>query len=295
MESTIIKGVEFKISTEDSNEFYHSQEGTSASGLKLMKQSPAHYRESKLHPKEQTDVMYFGELYHAFILEPDRFHATCTIIDESKRPDQRYGMNAKANAAWFESFENPILSSTYEKLVSMRSVLFSHPYAKALLTGGETEVSYYAMLDIGVETKVKVRIRPDHVRHDKRIIVDLKTAKDASVEGFRKDAANYDYQIQAALYSDLLELMMNETLGYDFFFVAQEKEPPFAFNIFQASAQFLSVGRYEYETLLMLYAYCEETGEWPAYQVFCQNKYGVNELSLPPWAIKELEYFIHKL
>jgi hypothetical protein len=79
------------------------------------------------------------------------------------------------------------------------------------------------------------------------------------------------------------------------FFHRPGKAPPYAFNIFQASPQFMSVGRYEYEILLMLYAYCLEADKWPGYQVFCQNKFGVNELSLPAWAVKELEYFTHKL
>ena len=295
MENTIIKDLQFTKSENDSNEHYHSQPGISASGLKSMKQSPAHYHESKLNPTGQTDAMYFGELYHTFILENERFYKECTVINESERPDKRYGMSAKANKEWLDTFENPVTASTHEQLKAMREVLFRHPYARALLTGGEYEHSYYCKLDIGANIPIEVRFRPDHVRHDKRIVVDLKTAQDASVDGFKKASANFEYQIQAALYSDLMELIMNETLGYDFFFVAQEKTPPYAFNIFQSSPQFLSIGRYEYELLLMLYAYCEETGKWPGYQIFCQNKFGVNELSLPAWAVKELEYFTHKL
>lgn len=292
MENTIIKNLTFTKSENDSNEHYHSQPGISASGLKLIKQSPAHYyhREQK-----QTDAMYFGELYHTFILENDRFYKDYTVIDESKRPDPQYKMSAKNNAAWLESFENPVTVQAHEQLKAMRDVLFRHPYAKALLTKGESEHSYYCELDIGSEKPIKVRFRPDNVRHDKRIIVDLKTAADASTDGFKKASANLQYHIQAALYSDLMELVTGEPLGYDFFFVAQEKVAPYAFNIYQSSAQFLSVGRYEYETLLMLYAYCEETGKWPGYQVFCQNRFGVNELSLPAWAVKELEYYLHKL
>ena len=295
MENTIIKDLKFTKSDSDTNEHYHSQPGISASGLKLMKQSPAHYRESKENQKEQTDAMWFGELYHTFILEIERFYQDYTVVNPEERPEQRYGMNAKANAAWFESFNNPVRTETHEQLKAMRDVLFRHPYAKALLTKGEAEHSYYCELDIGASNQIQARFRPDHVRHDKRIVVDLKTAQDASVDGFRKASANYEYQIQAALYSDLMELVTGETLGYDFFFVAQEKTPPYCFNIFQASPQMLSIGRYEYEILLMLYSYCEETCKWPGYQVFCQNRFGVNELSLPDWAVQPLEYFTHKL
>lgn len=292
MENSIIKSFDFKKSEDDENHFYHAQEGISASGLKRLKESPAHFKFQQIY---QTPAMSFGEAYHTFILENNRFYQDYNIIDPSKRPDQKHSMGAKENVAWMESFDNPISVEIHETLKSMKEVLFRHPYARALLTGGEIEHSYYCELDIESKDPVKVRFRPDHVRHDKRIVVDLKTASDASVDGFQRAAAKYEYHIQAALYADLMEFVMDEPLGYDFFFVAQETTVPYAFNIFQASPQFRSVGRYEYEILLMLYAYCMENDRWPGYQIFCQNKYSVNELSLPPWAIKELEYFVHKL
>lgn len=288
MENTIIKSIKCEKTDSDSNETYHEHDSISASGLKLMKRSPAHYFHRE---KKETEAMRFGTMYHTFILENDKFHQQYSVIDTDKRPDQKHTMAAKENVQWLESFNNPVSAETYQQLKDMRKVLFSHPYARHLLTGGEFEASYYLELDIGANEPVKARFRPDHVKHDKRIIVDLKTAADASMDGFQRDAAKVDYQIQAAFYADMMELITGEDSGYEFFFVAQEKSPPYAFNIFEASPQFRSVGRYEYELLLMLYAYCVESGKWPGYQVFCQNRYGVNELALPPWAIKEMEYY----
>ena len=43
----------------------------------------------------------------------------------------------------------------------------------------------------------------------------------------------------------------------------------------------------------MLWKECITDGKYPGYQVWCENKYGVNELSLPNWAVKEVNYFIH--
>jgi len=245
--------------------------------------------------RKETDAMRFGTMYHHFILEPDTFYKEYQVVDINDRPNKKFGMSAKDNKFWLATFDNPVSSDTHEQLKAMKAVLFRHPYAKSLLTKGEAEASYYCEVDIGAAEPLKVRLRPDNVKHEKRIIVDLKTAKDASVDGFKKDAANLNYHIQAAFYADMMELIMKEELGYEFFFVAQEKVKPYCFNIFQASPQFRSVGKYEYELLLMLYSWCLEHNKWPGYQVFCQNKYGVNEISLPPWAIKEMEFFPHKL
>ena len=292
MEDTIIKNLTFTKSLTDPNEHYHAQPGISASGLKQLKESPAHFMFSE---KKETDAMRFGTMYHHFILEPDTFYKEYQVVNINERPDQKHTMAAKENEMWLSTFDNPVSNDTHEQLKAMKSVLFRHPYAKSLLTKGEAEASYYCEVDIGAAEPLKVRLRPDNVKHNKRIVVDLKTARDASVEGFKKGAANQLHHIQASFYADMMELIMEEELGYEFFFVAQEKTAPYAFNIFQASPQFRSGGKYEYEILLMLYTWCLENDRWPGYQVFCQNRYGVNELSLPPWAIKELEFYPHKL
>ncbi len=41
----------------------------------------------------------------------------------------------------------------------------------------------------------------------------------------------------------------------------------------------------------MLYAWCCEYDKWPGYQIYSGNKWNVEQLDLPPWAIKEFEYF----
>ncbi|MBT8490434.1 MAG: PD-(D/E)XK nuclease-like domain-containing protein [Deltaproteobacteria bacterium] len=272
----------------DSNEFYHSQPGISASGLKKLRESPAHFMYEE---RKETEAMKFGTMYHHFILEPETFYQTYQIVDTSKRPDQKHSMAAKENSIWLATFDNPVSEQMHEQLKAMKAVLWKHPYARSLLTNGEAEVSYYCEIDIGAEKPIKVRLRPDNVKHKKRIVVDLKTAKDASVDGFKKDAANLKYHIQAAFYADLMELIMEEELGYEFFFVAQEKVKPYNFGIFQASPQFRAVGKYEWELLLMVYAWCLENDKWPGYQLWCANRYGVEQLDLPAWAIKEMDYF----
>jgi exodeoxyribonuclease VIII len=149
-------------------------------------------------------------------------------------------------------------------------------------------------IEIMTGQKIKVKIRPDYLKKDKRIISDLKTTASASLYDFPRSAADFDYHLQAALYSDIMENIEGKGLSWNFFFIAQEKTKPYAFNIFESSPQFLGQGRYEWEQLIMLYAFCLENNTWPGYQCWCENKYGVLELSLPPYFIRELNYFIHK-
>jgi len=91
----------------------------------------------------------------------------------------------------------------------------------------------------------------------------------------------------------MIELMNGDNRAVTFIFIAQEKTKPYAFNLFEASPQFIAQGRYEYEMLLQLYKYCLDNNKWPGYQCFCPNRYGLLELSLPKWAIKSLDYYIY--
>jgi hypothetical protein len=180
----------------------------------------------------------------------------------------------------------------FDKIKAMKARLFSHTYAKMLLTNGTPELGISGTLQT-MAGEINVRLKPDYIKEKKRIIVDLKTCADASLDGFTRAAADMDYHIQAAFYSDMIELMRGDNMGQTFIFIAQEKKKPFAFNLFECSPQFISQGRYEYEMLLQLYKYCVDNNKWPGYQCFCPNRFGLMELNLPKYAIKSLDYYTY--
>lgn len=302
MESTFIKSVnmiEFKGSDE---EYHANKEHISASAIKRLKVSPLHYKEQE--KIKETDALLFGSAYHCFILEPDKFKDKYYIFDDSVVCGALIANGAKSPRAtndykaWYKgevSFSDGkilIDKADYDTLMAMKSRLMNHPYVNMLLKDGRNEVSY--MGEVKTECGIiKAKIKPDHINEGKKIIVDLKTCIDASIYGFSRHAAELDYHIQASFYSDIMEKITGDDRAYTFFFIAQEKKAPYAFNLFESSPQFISQGRYEYEMLLQLYKYCIDNNKWPGYQVFCQNRYGINELKLPNWATKDLTYYTY--
>lgn len=296
-----IKNINYEI-RKDSNEVYHSKkEYISASGLKMIKKSPLHFREEE---RKKTETMEFGSAYHTFILEPEIFDKEHFIFDDAAKCIEIGGAKPRATNQykyWFEeqmtlaNGKTLIDKDTMSILQAMSDRLLRHRYVKSLLSGGEAEMSVYCEIEIMTGQKIKVKIRPDYKKDSKRIISDLKTTSGASVNDFPRSAADLDYHIQAALYHDIMSAIEGKGMGWNFFFIAQEKTKPFAFNIFEASPQFLSQGRYEWEQLIMLYAHCLENNTWPGYQCYTENKFGVNELSLPPYSIREINWFNHKL
>lgn len=300
--SEFFKIIDFDI-RKDSNDEYHSKkEYISCSGLKQIKKSPLHFKEEE---KKETEAMTFGSAYHTFILEPELFEKEYHVFDDSTKCAELIAGGARSPRStnnykdWYEcrmiliNGKQIIDSATLKILTKMRERLLHHRYVKSLLSNGEAELSVYCEIEIMTGQRIKIKIRPDYKKDEKRIISDLKTTAGASVNDFPRHAADFDYHLQAALYSDIMEAIEGKGLGWSFFFIAQEKIIPYAFNIFESSPQFLAQGRYEYEQLLMLYAYCLENNTWPGYQVFTENRFGVNELSLPAYSIREINWFNH--
>ena len=298
MESTFIKSANITRSLSN----YYEMDAISVSKLKKIKISPAHFKEAE--EVKETEAMLFGSAYHCYVLEPDKFENDYYIFSDKAICEVLIGegykspRSTKAYKEWEESEmriignKKVIKNDEFERIKAMKDRLFSHPYAKMLLTKGDPEVGLSGTIETMAGT-INVKLKPDYIKSVKHIVVDLKTAADASIDGFTKSAAGHDYHIQAAFYSDMVELMSKDNRSISFIFIAQEKVKPYAFNLFEASPQFIAQGRYEYEMLLQLYKYCLDNNKWPGYQCFCPNRYGLLELNLPKWAIKSLDYYTY--
>lgn len=302
MESTFIKSVNIAEFNGSDEEYHSNKDYISASALKKLKVGPAHYKEEE--EMAETDALVFGSAYHCFVLQPEKFAEEYYIFNDTAICEALTGdgykspRSTKAYKEWEESEmriigdKKVISKAIMDNITAMKERLMAHPHARMLLANGFNEQGYMGEIDTECGP-IKIKFKPDHVNDKKKIIVDLKTTIDASADGFTRHAADLDYHIQAALYSDLMEKVSGDNRPYTFFFIAQEKKKPYAFNLFESSAQFISQGRFEYEMLLQLYKYCIDNNTWPGYQVWCQNKYGILELKLPAWAIKDLTYYDH--
>ena len=309
MESDFIISTNFQQEDYGSERWKAAKNYISKSGLVRLKESPDHFRNGE--PFVETPEIIFGRMYHCFVLQPEKFKQEYFVFDDQIAID---ALIAKANSEgkdiqkpratkeykeWYEGqmkqAEGKIMidRDQSDRLNAMKDKLMKHPYANILISKGIPEQGIMGELETKVG-KIGVKFIPDQRNDNKHICIELKTTARASKEDFPKEAANYDYHIQAAFYSDMLELFYNDKRPVKFIFIAQEKRKPFAFNIFEASPKFIAQGRYEYEMLLMLYKYCLDNDYWPGYQVFCPNKYGILDLDLPNWAIKDLTYYDHK-
>lgn len=294
MESDFFKSVKGKMLDIDNDKYHGNKDYISASSIKKIKKSPLHFKEEIT---EQTDAMLFGSAYHTYILEAEKFESEFFVYDPNARPDPSKNFNATVNKEWkngiYLQYKNVIDVDQFNQIKSMKERLFKNIYARNLLKKGIAEKSFFAECKTFENRDINIKIRPDYLKEKKRVIVDLKTCSDASENGFQKQAAKFDYHIQSALYVDIMEQIEGEKMPWSFIFIAQEKTYPYAYGIYEASPQFIAQGRYEYEQLILLYQQCKDKDFWPGYQVFVENKFGIKEISLPAWAIREINFYNH--
>lgn len=258
------------------DDIYHGDPATvSSSGLRtLINRSPAHYRAEQTQPKTDTPAMLLGRAIHARVLELDTFGERFAVAPVCDRRTK------EGKAIWTAHLEahpdaTTITAADAEVIEGIARAIEGHPIARSAIEGAAAEVSGYY---VDPETGVRCRIRPDALRSDIGVIVDLKSALDASPRGFERVMHQRGYHIQAAMYAAGYEAITCETLT-DFLIIAVEKAQPFAIGVYRISDTALMVGRAAYRDALRIYAECLAADRWPAYSD------RIEALSLPMWAI----------
>jgi hypothetical protein len=210
--------------------------------LGKIKKSWAHYLGNPAESDEQTDAMRFGSAFHAFTLEEDVFWATHAVAPEGM--DRRTKEGKKLWEDLQNSGKTIIKHDEYMTIQKMRDALRNHPMAKNILTRSENEGAYTAELE-GVQCKCKVDLS------NKGYVFDLKTTMDASPEEFRRSIGKYNYERQAAFYTDILKANKVEVKG--FVFVAVEKSFPFNVGVYMLEEDSAQLGRNDYLKILSTY------------------------------------------
>ena len=266
---------------EMSNADYRKREGVSASDLKKMVKSMAHYKYFKDHPEDSdTPAFQFGRAYHKLMLEPEDF-------DNEFIVSPKFDRRTKEGKAAYEQFlqdaagKEVIDEETYQTLLEMQVALYNTPFVK-LLIKGEHEKSFFWTDDTGVPCKA----RPDSFGQikDQYICVDLKTANDAETDQFMRDAIKFGYDIQAYHYCEGLKNAYGK--DFKFIFVVQEKKPPFLTNVLEADELFMRSGKELRNALLAKYRNALESDTWEGYMT---ENGGINSLSVPAWIRDSLE------
>lgn len=265
------------------NEVYHRGPGISKSGLDLIDTSGALYWTMKQNPREATDAMFLGTVLHALVLEPDTFEQRyiAAPANAPRKPSDRERYAKKpspetlARVEWWDNFEREAEGrlvvpnddgdtvwkrDVWSTVHYMRDAIMAHPEAAIFLDPSDivAELSHYW---IDPDTKRLCKCRHDAWNGPNRMIVDLKSARDATLSGFQRAVHDMRYDVAAGWYQDgtrrcgqIVESMI---------FVACEKQPPYHVAAYELDPEWVRQGRIKYQRNLMDYDRMLREQEWP--------------------------------
>jgi len=269
------------------NEQYHADTThISASGLKLFIKCPALYYAAYLdqsrRPQESTAAMDLGTAFHCAILEPDEYENRFSVLPKG------FKKQGKDNVALYDAIIDagltPITASDHESVVAMADAMRANSLTQYLINIPYTvEQSIFAEVN-GVKCKCRpdLLIMPDtDPLYPDGLIVDMKSAKDASPDGFGKQAWDLGYHIQAAFYRRV-------------FYTKHGRLPRFIFGAVESKYPHLTkyhedpddLSEYAAEIVteaLQLYKQCLTTNTWPGYGE------GIEPTRSPGWARRMIE------
>lgn len=260
-------------------DIYRKAPGLSQSELKefINSPTPAHFAARK--PKEPTEEMEFGTVFHAYTLTPELF-PTSLYVKPTHYPDEKAGMKPwNGNSTWCKNWlethsDRPLMTQEkIDKLPKMLSSLNRHTAFKESLARGQKEVAHFKK---DPATGILVKCRTDLIVMDsaeKTWLWDIKVAQrgGASDEEFYRTCVNFGYDIQAAAYLYI-------TQASKFVFAVIEKEEPFESRCVVLPSEMLVCGLRKYEDAIRRYSECVAKNSWPGYTV------GIETLTPPSWA-----------
>jgi len=276
-------------------DLYHAVDAMSSSGLKAMLRSPRHYwagsvRNPQRKPRQASTAQAAGTLFHTAFFEPASLLARYVVLppDAPRQPTEIQRNAAKPSPAtvaavrWWDDWtrehgaKTTVLQEHMDTALAQVASLEAIPDIADLMRDGLAEVSAFWRDD---DTGVACKLRADWgSRRDAGVIlIDGKTAIDASPDGFARAVVNFRYDIQAAWYSLGYEIATG-TPVLGFVFACVESEYPHAAAAYMLPDDVLDRARATIRGLMARYAECLASDEWPGYSQDIQL------LQLPGWA-----------
>lgn len=255
-----------------SNDEYHNSNGFSRSQLMLFDKSPHHFWYNYISgfavKKESTPDMVIGSAFHTALLEPELYDSEFAIMPSL---DRRTTKGKEEYALFCESVSNKTVL-THEQDITIRNManlVKEHEIVTTLLDESVFEKSIFWT---DKETGLQFKCRPDI--WSEKMIVDVKTTQDSSINRFMSSAYTYGYYLQAGMAYEACK-----TIGKTFemfVILAIEKKEPYVPSVFIMNDEALQFGIDQFQSYKKKLKECLDSNKWPGYQV--------TELGIPKYA-----------
>lgn len=264
--STLLEGVPY--------EEYDKIVGLRASGLKHLKRSPAHYIADKENPREPSDEMNFGKLFHSAMENPEKFldlmvvEPLFTGFTKDGKESAQSGEAKQKKKEWYAALSKEAIvipAKNHSQLVGMVHAVRKHKIVGNMIKDGVRETT---VVVTDPATGQPLKCRPDVIAV-KGYLIDYKTTRDASPSFFLNqifsDRGTSPFYVLGAAHYTHCARIAQVARGESFVFVAIEKTPPFGIMVYPLDRGQLEVGESHRAPLTRRFANCVQSGEWPSY------------------------------
>ena len=180
----------------------------------------------------------------------DLFNLKAQVLGQLRTPNpQALAFGAHFHAATLEpaTYQRTAEKCPWEQVEQLARQVRRHRYCRDLLYRGTPELTHTAT---HTETGLTVKVRPDLLvrsRAGRRLtLIDFKTTSAPDYARFLTTLEQYDYDRQAAFYSDMLN-------ADRFLIIGVQKKAPHGVWVVEATPSFIEQGRKKYTALLRYY------------------------------------------
>ena len=251
---------------------YHAdRDALSCSLLKPLLVSPAHFQARLAAYEKPSSAKDFGSMLHLLLLQPELAGQELAVFpgvaeSRSKSYAEFAALNVDKMVTDEPTFANArrvvqkISETNYKGRPLGRFIEESIPEATIYFTEPTTGLRMRVRLDL---------FHPD-------ISFDLKSTRHAAARAFARDAVDFDYDLQAFMYSLGRCLYEGTEAPKPFVFIAAENTEPYSVSTFSASAAFMGNGSTKFQACAAAFKACTATNYWP--DLSCDG-----ELEIEPW------------
>lgn len=246
-------------------ETYFAIEAVSNSAAKHAHRSALHVAAAILgfKPDDEKKSQIIGKRAHRCLLEPELYREEVRVgPDVSSR-------NTKEWKAFERENEGFVCLKPKEalQLQNMIEAILNHKLASQIIRGGKRERVVIARCP---RTGLLRKTRWDFDSEDDYAF-DYKTAEDAGIEAFERNAAAYGYPNQGAFYLDV-----GDDAGLKrkhFMFLVQEKDPPYAVAVYVYDGAVIEKAREMNNRRMDKVKYYAQNNLWLGYPEAVQTLY----------------------
>lgn len=241
------------------------------STLKILgAKTPAHYRyaiEEGAGTAEETDAQLLGRAVHVAALEPEAYASSFDVWKGGKR-DLRQEVFRDFMATAILQGRDVITADQHREAKRIARAARLCEAAQPFLPGKrEISITFQfvrapmlALAGYSIDCKARLDLLCDN-----GAILDLKSTRDGSPEGFAKEIARYGYHLQAALYRHGYQLASGEKSPRPYYLLAVENEPPYVPQLYRLGDGLLAFAHSKVVEMFDLLAFCRREKKWPGY------------------------------